>query len=169
MPQAQFHRTCTQRVNHIHIRHRRVFQRQVMAGRSLITDRGGHYHHIAHVYIGLHRAGGAHPHQRIRAHIDQFLHRNCCGRAADARGDYRHLFAKQGTAPGDILAVLRHKMRIVKVFRDLFAARRVTRQEHVAPDIAFFYMKMKRQTFFIAHILPLVSEMELNYSASFIC
>jgi len=109
------------------------------------------------VHIGLHGARTAHADESIRSDLDQLFDGDGRRGAADARGDDRDLFPQQGAGPGGVLAVLGHEMRGIEELGDLLAASGVTGQQDVTPDVAFFDVQVKSETFFIAHFDLFVS------------
>ena len=109
----------------------------------LIADGAGGNDHIAAAHVQINPAAGAHADKGVGPDIVQLLHGDGGGGSADTGGADGDLFSQQRAGIDGVLPVLGHKMSVVKQGGDLFAAARVTGQDHIAAHVALHAMDVK--------------------------
>ena len=133
----QFKRTLPQGENDFWVSQRGKLDRQILACGAFIANRTRDNGDIAGLRAGLYAAGGADPNKSVSTDLDQFLDCDRCRGTADPGGGDGDLFTVQRARKGGVFPVLRDLLGAVKKLSDPGTTRRVTRQQHIAADIAF--------------------------------
>ena len=109
----------------------------------LKADGAGRNNHVARADVEIDAAAGADTDKRIRADVVQLLHRDGGRRPADARRADGHLLAEECAGIDGVFAVLRDKMRVVKMGGDGLAAAGIARQDAIPAHIALHAVDME--------------------------
>ena len=135
MTQSEISGCLVQRHLDLEIGYRRPLDRCILLRGALHTDRTTRDHDIAGLHIEVHTACRTDTDEGIRPAHMQLLDRNRRRRPADTGGGHGNRNAVQRTRIGHILPMIRYKHRIIEILRDLLAALRVARQDHVPSDL----------------------------------
>ena len=109
----------------------------------LIADGACCHHHIAAADIEINAAASAHTDEGIGTDGVELLHGDGSGRTADTCGADGDLLTQQRAGIDSILAVLCHKLRIVKMLGNGGAAAGIAGQQHIAAHIALCAVDME--------------------------
>jgi hypothetical protein len=132
--------------HHLEITNRRIFDGSVFPAGSFRPDTTGRDDAVT----SHHRKGdattGAHPDERIGPAIVQLLHGNGGGGPSDPGGTDGNGNPFQASRIGDELTVVRNKMGVIQMRRDLLHPFGIAGKDHIPPDIPFLDVQMVLHT-----------------------
>ena len=128
---------------HLEVRHGGELDGGVLTAGVFIADGARSHHHIAAADIEINAAASAYADEGVGTDGVELLHGDGSGRAADTCGADGDLLTQQRAGIDGILAVLCHKLRIVKMLGNGGAATGIAGQQHIAAHIALSTMDME--------------------------
>ena len=124
------------------IRCSRPFYRCIFLGGSLHTDGRLGNHQISRFYGKIHPSRCTYTDKNLSSAGTQLFQGNRSGGSAYTGGTDTDLFPQKSTGISHILSSVCHQFRIVKIFRNLFTALRISGKENIFPQISLFYSDM---------------------------
>ena len=124
-----------ERVGDCPVRDCRILDRRILPAGTLHPDGAVRDHQIAPEDMFLHASAGAHTDKGMGAALCQFCQRDRGRGSPDAGGCHTDSHAVQCSCVSNEFPDVRDLYRIVKMRGDLRAALRVSRHDHIFPDI----------------------------------